>query len=268
MSPFQIARKAVVSCVSDFAAKGVKPLYCLVSIGLPTKLANRMYLSGMANGFSSVQKEYGIKVIGGDTSATSRDHVIDCTMVGLSDRIVKRREAKVGDLIGVSGTFGHQAAGLLVLLGKATTRDRIFSRASIKAVLMPKARLDLGLRIAPFITSSIDSSDGLAMSLYHLAESSRVNLELDSIPITKGVAEFAKQNHLEANDLALFGGEEFEIVCTYSPKFRGQLSSLGIQQIGHVANRSTGRNPSVCYRRGRIKRRGWVHFRSERFGRS
>ena len=263
MSPAQIARKAVVSCISDFAAKGVKPLYCLVSLGIPSHMATSEYVSGVTHGFSLAQKEYGIKIIGGDTGATTSNSIIDCTINGQSEQLVRRRGAKIGDLIGVSGSFGHQAAGLLTMVNNATIRNSSFRRISTESVLKPKARLRLGLKAAPFLTSSIDSSDGLALSLYHLAESNNVNMMLDSIPITNGVEEFAVDNGMTAFDLALFGGEEFEIVCTYDPRFSVQLSRLGIKSIGQVDKKSHGKHPCVYFGDKRIERKGWIHFKSE-----
>ena len=198
MTPFQIARKSIVSCVSDFAAKGVKPSFCIVSLGFPNKKATSKYLRSLASGFASAQKEYAVKIIGGDTNATSVDLVIDCTIFGLADKIVERGGAKPGEFVGVSGSFGQQAAGLLLLLGKARSNDHAFKQIAVDSVLYPRARLDLGLKVSRFLSSSTDSSDGLVISLFHLAESSNVNIVLDEIPITHGVDDFARSNKIKA----------------------------------------------------------------------
>jgi thiamine-monophosphate kinase len=260
MSPFHMGRKAVVSCVSDFAAKGVKPICSVVSIGLPRNQATRAFIDNLARGFRAAEKEYGLKIIAGDTNATSADTVIDCQTIGVSNSIVKRRNARPGDLVGVTGTFGHQRAGLLILLGIARSKDPAFRRVSTSSVLLPRARLDSGLKMASFLTSSIDSSDGLALSLYHLAESSKVDLMLDKLPISRGVESFASENKLDADDLALFGGEEFELVFTFDPRFQADLSKIGMLQIGRVVKKS-GINKSVVYFDGRkIRRKGWSSF--------
>ena len=86
-------------------------------------MATSKYIRGLARGFSLAQKEYGFSIIGGDTGATTSDAIIDCTVFGFTDQLVKRHGARIGDLIGVSGGFGHQAAGLLMMLKKATSRN-------------------------------------------------------------------------------------------------------------------------------------------------
>ncbi len=256
MTPSQIARKSITSCVSDFAAKGVMPTYCIVSIGLPKKLATRQYVTGLGDGFSKAQKRYGVEIIAGDMNATANDVVIDCSLFGFSDSVVRRNGAKPGDLVGVTGPFGHQNAGLSLLLDKATSKDFEFRKRALYSVLEPVARLETGTEIAPYLSSSIDSSDGLALSLYHLAESSRVSIEVDNLPVSKGLESFAKANSKNVSDLVLFGGEEYEIVCTFDPKHRSLLKRYGITIIGVVAQ---GR-PSVLFDGNEIPRRGWLHF--------
>lgn len=258
MTASEIAKKAVTSCVSDFAAKGVKPSYCVVSIGLPKKLASKKFVSALGEGLANAQNNYGLKIIAGDMSATSMDLVIDCSALGFSHRIVKRNGARPGDLVGVSGSFGHQSAGLLLLMGRARSRDSRFKKLAIRSVLEPTARLELGTRISPYLSSSIDSSDGLALSLYHLAESSHVSIELNSLPTSEGVKGFAKRNRARLRDLVLFGGEEYEIVCTFDPKHRSLLESMGVLTIGRVVKESA--TPTVSYEDNQVQRRGWLHF--------
>ena len=260
MSALQVARKSLVSCASDFASKGVNPSFCIISLGLPKKCANRKFVTELAHGFARAQDEYGIRIVGGDTNETSSGIVIDCSIFGFSDHIVKRKGARPGDYIGVSGPFGLQPAGLLTLKGKTTSRDLGFNKLAINSVLNPKARLDFGLNNSRHLSSCTDSSDGLAISLYHLAESSRVNFVLDKIPIAHGVEKFASENKLNPDDLALFGGEEFELVFTFDPKHSGTLSQSGAITIGKVSKLEKKGEPRVYYRNKKISRRGWLHF--------
>jgi len=262
MTPSQIARKSIVACVSDLAAKGVKPEYCLISLGLPRELATRKYVIDLARGFASAESEYRLRIIGGDTNATSRDPVIDCSIFGFANSLVLRRGAKPGDLIGVSGKFGIQQAGLLLLLNKAKSSDQSFSKAAIDSVLEPNARLDLGLRVSRYLSSCIDSSDGLAISLYHLAESSKVSFDLHDLPIHSGVSNFAKENGLVDSELVLFGGEEYELVCTYSSDHESDLKKLGVNTIGTVKE-SRNRRYQVRLNGRLVTRRGWLHFKSD-----
>lgn len=261
MSPAQIARKSIVSCISDFAAKGLKPTFCLVSLGLTRKMSNSSFIGGLTSGFASAQEEYGVPILGGDVNETKFDGVIDCVGVGFADQIVKRRNAKKGDLVGVSGRFGHQAAGLLILSGKAKSMNKSFQRKAVASALNPRARLDLGIKIRQYLSSSIDSSDGLAISLYHLAEASKVSLELDYLPSDDQLELFAKDNKLNVNDLILFGGEEYELVLTYPLKSRNRLSRQGIITIGRVVETRPRSKPQVRYRLKPVPRKGWTHLK-------
>ncbi len=269
MAPRQIASKSITACVSDFASKGVKPLYCLLSLGLPKSFAKWNKVLELGRGFRDACRLYGVQILAGDVNATEYDLVIDCSMYGLANSIVKRSSARPGDFVGVSGKFGLQSAGLRLLQGVAKTSDRGFERAAKNSVLNPRARLDLGLSISKLLTSSIDSSDGLALSLYHIAESSNVNIEINKIPLAEGITYFAEENELDPTALALFGGEEYELVSTYSPETipREKAEKLGIMKIGRVTP-LTGRTPRVFMTptgRGKteiIPRRGWLHFAS------
>ena len=261
MTPAQMAKKSIVSCVSDLAAKGVSPKYGLVSLGLPKKLATRQFVSSLASGFTKAESEYGLKIIGGDTNATSVDIVIDCSIFGFASTLVMRKGARPGDLIGVTGSFGSQPAGLLILMGKAKSSDVDFEHRAVNLVLEPRARLDVGLRAARILSSCIDSSDGLSISLYHLAESSKVSFQLESLPVEPGVDRFAAENNLSVEDLTLFGGEEYELVCTFSKKKLPTARKLGIEVIGTVMEKESS-EPQVYLGDKLVARRGWLHFKS------
>ena len=90
----------------------------------------------------------------------------------------------------------------------------------IEAVCMPKARLQEGLALAGSgaVSASIDSSDGLAWCLHELSEQSEVGFAVSSLPVADDVQQFADLNGLDAAELALHGGEEYELVVTVKPK--------------------------------------------------
>jgi thiamine-monophosphate kinase len=261
MTPSQMARKSIVACVSDLAAKGVRPKYSLISIGIPRQNATRKFVESFAEGFAKAESDYGLKIVGGDTNSISGDTVIDCSIIGFANSLVSRRGARPGDVVGVSGDFGRQAAGLLFLLDNAESTNREFEKSSVNSVLEPKARIDVGIKAAKHLTSCIDSSDGLAISLYHLAESSDVDIELDTLPEANGLVDFAQENDLDARELVLYGGEEYELVCTFSRKNSAALNKIGIGSIGSVKKKA-GERPTVSLSGEVIPRRGWLHFKS------
>jgi thiamine-monophosphate kinase len=267
MSAEQMAAKSITACVSDFASKGVRPRYGLISLGLSKNRADSEFVNGLARGFRKASLRYGIRVLAGDTGVVSEGVTINCTLFGSADVIVKRNGASAGDLVGVTGRFGLQAAGLLLLSGKAKTRDFEFRKRAVSSVLEPVAQLLTGIRIASHLSSSIDSSDGLAISLYYLAESSGVTIELEQLPFAKGVLEFAQENSIDPSELVLFGGEEYEIVCTYPIRSRKFLERKkgGVTNIGRVSRveRPNEATPCVLLNGRTIARKGWVHFRSD-----
>jgi thiamine-monophosphate kinase len=215
MKSWQIARKSIVSCVSDFASKGITPSACLLSLGLPQSISLGA-IRELSHGFRRASKEFGINIIGGDTNR-SNDFSIDCSMFGQCNfpisTIPAQSGAKPGDVIVASGYFGQTAAGLRIILNNAMAKKQIRSRY-LASVLLPKPRLKFGIFLRKFLASSIDSSDGLAYSLYRLAIRSKVDFDVDRIPAARGIDEFAIQNRIPSKELVFYGGEEFEIVGT------------------------------------------------------
>lgn len=253
----QMATKAVTSCVSDFAAKGLQPSFGIMSIAIPRTDSSKKNISSIADALRRASKLYKFKIIGGDMNSSKSGMVFDVTLGSFADGLIKRKGAKPGDLVGVSGRFGLESSGLKILLDHSNSTLR-FKGKAVDSVLKPTAKLELGLKISKYLTSSIDSSDGLAISLYHLAESSRVDISIDRIPIEVGVARFARMNRLSAEDLALFGGEEYELVLTFDSKHEEMLRSQGILVIGKVESIRGGK-PRVSYKDRIIPRKGWIH---------
>lgn len=264
MTRRQAARKAVAMCVSDFAAKGVKPDSFMVSLGLPRGTTDAD-VEMLGRGFKDAEEEWSVHLVGGDTNEAG-ELVIDCVMAGFGSKVVARGGAKSGDLVVVTGDFGFPPAGLKILSEKAKARPD-FRRKAIDSVLMPTPMLEVGLALAPHLTSSMDSSDGLARSLHQLADASRVGIELSSLPVGDGVEQFAHENGLNPRDLALVGGEEYVIVATVKPQ-RVERAKAAARKAGGrliTIGRVAGRAGEVVLREGRkrqpIPNEGWMHLR-------
>jgi thiamine-monophosphate kinase len=219
MSLFQAARKAIVMNVSDFASKGVQPTAALVALGLPANFTQKD-VEEIAEGLNSGAQEYGAYVIGGDTGEAS-DLIISVLLFGTAQKhaLMLRSGAKAGDILAVTGLFGKSSAGLRLLLDKACSAEMSLRKTLVESVLMPKARLKEGLALSGSgkVSASIDSSDGLAWSLHELGRLSNVGFILDTIPVSDEAKEFAKRNGFDASELALYGGEEYELVLTIEP---------------------------------------------------
>jgi len=268
MSFWQAGRKAVVMNVSDFAAKGVRPIALLVAIGVPSSFLEKDVMQ-LAEGLNAGAREFGASILGGDTGEAS-DLVVTCSLFGLGEKslIPLRNGARAGDIVAVTGFFGKSAAGLRMLLENVFSSPAL-RRTFLDAVLLPRARLKEGLALAQtkVVSASIDSSDGLAWSLYELSRASRVGFLIDSLPVAPEVLQFAKRNELDPVELALYGGEEYELVLTIKPRFwRKALHATeqvggSLLRIGTVTKETEiilhWNEKSVA-----IEPRGWEHFKS------
>jgi thiamine-monophosphate kinase len=266
MEAWQVARKSIVSCISDLAAKGVKPHAAVISLAIPNSCSmGQLDIEGLAKGFAIASKEFGVKIVGGDTNKAG-ELVIDCSMIGFPRfKVPTRKGAKPGDYVIVSGAFGFAPAGLAILLQNAITANSSsrFRKHAVKSVLEPHPRQSFGLALARYFSSSIDSSDGLAVSLYELASQSQgVDIIIYSIPSVEGLDKFAEESSLDKHELVFHGGEEYEIVATIShTKIRkaeaaARKAGVGLHVIGRV-QRGSG---NVFVRNKLLENRGYAHF--------
>jgi thiamine-monophosphate kinase len=268
MSLWQAARKAVVMNVSDFAAKGVKPNALLVSLGFPSSFSKRD-IEQLAKGLNAGAQEYGAYVVGGDTSEAS-DLVISCFLFGVGEKnhIMLRSDAKPGDIVAVTGFFGKTAAGLKVLMEGFSASPKI-KQSLLDAVLMPKARLREGLALSRTgaVRASVDSSDGLAWSLHEIKRASNVGFVVDNLPVATEVLQFARHNNVDPTELALYGGEEYELVVTVKPKL-WKKAAMAVKRVGGTLTRigKVTEDSSVVLKLKKktvpIEPRGWEHFKS------
>ena len=237
MSLKDAARKSIVASVSDFASKGVKPEFGIISVNLPSKISAKE-VSEIALGVKSASKEFGLKILGGDTNQ-GKELVFHVCLFGSAKKIPKRKGAKPGDLIFASGPFGLTGAGLQILLKKIKAKDG-FAKAAIKSVLRPSPRLKFGLKASSYFTSSMDSSDGLSATLNEMARQSKCKFVVENIPFKKGVEQFAKSYKKSFDSLVFHTGEEYEIVFTVPAKYKSKINSIAkttktpILEIGKV----------------------------------
>jgi thiamine-monophosphate kinase len=265
MSLRQGARKAVVMNVSDLASKGVQPRVVMVSLGLP-RLTTTSDVEEIAKGLDEGAREYGAYVIGGDTNECD-DVVIACYLFGIAKRtgVVQRSGARSGDLVAVTGEFGDTLAGLRALETEIEIPS-ILRETLLASVYNPRARLKEGIALARAraLTASMDCSDGLAWSLHEISRASSVGIELDDVPISEAALEYSRIAGVDPLDLALYGGEEFELVVCL--KKSAAEKALRLVRTLRVIGRVTRDTGTVRFlRAGRqipIEPRGWEHLSS------
>ena len=215
-------------------------------------------------------REYDAYIIGGDTSEAS-DLIVSVSLFGTAEKsaLMLRSGAEVGDVLAVTGFFGKSSAGLRLLLGGCSAEGGL-RKALLEAVFLPKARLAEGLALGGCggVSASIDSSDGLAWSLHELGRLSGVGFVLGRVPVADEAKQFAIQNGFDASELALYGGEEYELVVTVKPEkwteaiaaveaVGGQLLPIG------KATKETEIFLESDGERSLIEAHGWEHFKSQ-----
>jgi len=263
MKLLDAARKSVIACVSDFASKGVKPRYGIISINLPKSISKKE-IDSIANGFKKACKEYKISIIGGDTNE-GKEIVFNVCIFGKSKKIVTRKGSNKGDLIFTTGPFGYTSVGLDILLNNSKKRGYLIKK-SLKSVTSPKPRLDYGLKNKKYFTSAMDSSDGLSTTLNEMSKQSKKKFVINKIPLNNDLEIYIKKYNLNLNSIVFHGGEEYEFVFTIPSKHKkriienSKLLKTPIIEIGYVTS-GKGVHLKKNEETTILKDLGWKHFK-------
>ena len=261
----EIARKSIVACVSDFSCKGVKPQFATISLVIPRGFTQKM-INQLAGGFASASKEFGLKIVGGDTNQ-GKELVIEVSMFGGENKkMPSRGGAEIGDIIATSGPFGYSSSGLKIILNRYKANSQFFRKCMGK-VMRPTPRLRFGIQAAKYFSSSMDSSDGLSITLNDMSQQSKKRFVIFGFPTQYDVIEFSAKNKVDLKELVFCGGEEYEMVFTTSPVNLRQIRKMAkklqvpLFEIGYVAR---GKDVVLIekFKPKKIKRCGWVHLRS------
>jgi thiamine-monophosphate kinase len=220
--------KAIEINVSDIASMGAKPKYVLVSLGLPMEL-NVEFVEKMYQGMWKTCNNYNIDIVGGNMTH-SKQIFISITVTGEvgENNLCLRNGARPRDFIFVSGHLGNGKAGLRLFQEKIDGFDKVK-----KNYLEPKAQLNHALKIAPYVNSMIDISDGLASDVGHICDESNCGaiIHKEKIPIKDDVRQAAKILGEDEYNYALFGGEDFELVYTASKEQMDKIDGFLIGEI-------------------------------------
>jgi len=240
MSPAQVGRKVAVMSLSDLAAKGVVPSALMLSLSVPSDY-NLGDAVEIIRGASQYCLKNKVHLIGGDTGLAS-DVVVTGVALGLAhpDEIVKRSGAQPGDIVAVCGMFGLTSVAFKILLEDMQAPPKLTERALV-AAYKPEIDLEIVHKLSSIeaVSSSMDSSDGLGVTLHTMSRHSGVRFEIDSIPAPPDVIEFAEHHGLDPVDLVFNGGEEFAVVLTI-PANRW-LDAVAVGRTGRFAVRRIGR---------------------------
>ena len=247
--------KSVVVNLSDLYAMNATPTHIVLGLAF----SNRFSLEALDEFYEGVYaacEKYGVDLIGGDTSTSTKGFIVSCTAIGevAPDQFIKRSGAKKGDLICVSGDLGGAFLGLtllerekkIFLESPGVQPDLEGEKYVVGRLLKPEARKDIieflqKNEILP--TSMIDVSDGLSSELLHLCKHSEAGVVLyeEKIPIAEETKMAAYKFHLDPTACALSGGEDYELLFTVSQQDYDKLVlTEEISVIGYITDKEAG----------------------------
>lgn len=265
-----LGHRALAVSLSDAAAMGARPRFCLLSVGVPRARWRGRFLDKFYEGVRSLAGVYDVRIIGGDTSRTQGGVVIDSVVLGevRRGRALTRGGARAGDQIFVTGALGGAAGGLRMLESDVVRTSRgVAGRGLVLRQRRPEARVEWGALLSEkrLATSLIDLSDGLSSDLAHVCRESGVGarVEAASLPVDPLLAR-AGWDKEEALRLALDGGEDFELLFTadarQAAKLPREVDGVPVTRVGEV----TGERGKVRLVRGGkarlLKAGGFEHF--------
>lgn len=236
-----LGRKALSVNLSDIAAMGGIPKYFLISLAIPKSRSVESMVELYA-GINSVAREFGVQLVGGDTTASEAGIAISITAIGEAGKLgaVYRSGARAGDAVYVTGSLGGSALGFELL-----RRGSKGLMPAIERHLNPSPRVREGqlLGALGFVSSMIDVSDGLLADLGHVARSSSVGFELNAelIPMMDDFADCASGEGFDSLELALSGGEDYELAFTVPEARIAEFESIckldcGWTRIGKIVS--------------------------------
>ena len=258
--PDLVARKLLRVNLSDLAAKGAAPLFYLLTVSAPRNTPDAWF-GAFAAGLAQDQAEFGVTLLGGDTTSTPGPVSLSLTIIGhvAPGAAVRRAGAQPGDGIWVTGTIGDSALGLAAAQGRLSDpTGHLLSRYRL-----PQPRL--GLAISGTASAGMDVSDGLVQDLGHLCRAGGLAAEIDAARVP--LSDAARAAGPEWLTTCLTGGDDYELLLAVPPTNEPALqdaardASMAVTQIGRFHAGSPG--VTVRTQDGApmpIGTGGWSHF--------
>lgn len=266
IDPCKLGRRVVHINLSDLAAMGAKPRYALLSLTLPQ--IHEAWVAKFSEGLWSALDQFDVELIGGNT--TRGPLSIALTVMGEvpPGKALLRSGAKTGDELWVSGPLGEAGWALYCLIGDIKAEA---SASQIAKYECPEARVALGIALRGIATSCVDISDGLLSEAAHLAEASRVTINIDfaAIPTNLGEPLASTEYGAKARHCLLSTGDAYELLFTVPAAQHAAIAELlQVQRldgacIGYVTASDSAAKVRVLDAQSRamdIEIKGWDHF--------
>jgi len=264
--PGAVAQKLLRVNLSDLAAKGAAPLGYLLTTALPPS-HDESWLEAFSRGLASDQKRFGIRLYGGDSTATPGPATLAVTAFGTVKQggAILRKGAKPGDLVFVSGTLGDAALGLATLKGGLAGLEPASRDLLIRRYRLPEPRLNLGRALIGLAHACADISDGLVADLGHVCTASGVGavIEAARLPLSAAARSIIARSPGRIR-AALTHGDDYEIVFAAPSHASGRVAAAAraagvrVTAVGRIV---AGRGVRVLDAKGRRLRLSRVGYR-------
>lgn len=221
-----IGHRALAVNLSDLAAMGAQPAWALLALALPA--ADEAWLGEFSAGLDALARQHGVALVGGDTTGGSL--CVTVQLLGFVPRgaALTRSGGRPGDAVFVSGTTGDSAAGLMLEQSRLTLADAAQAQWLLDRFRYPTPRVSLGLALRGLASACIDVSDGLLGDCGRLAQASGcgVSLDYEALPISAALQ--AAVGAPRARELALTGGEDYELCFTVPQSGLGEFAHRSV----------------------------------------
>jgi thiamine-monophosphate kinase len=272
--PDSVGWKCLARAVSDVGAMGGQPKYYLLSLAIPNSHRGA-WLDRFLAGLKRAGHRFGCQLAGGDTTRNDKI-LIDITVIGEvpEKRAVLRSGAKAGDLVFVTGSLGAAELGLRSLkqgslkrrAGQGHSKTKGWDADFVRKHLYPEPRMALGAWLATkrIPSSMMDLSDGLSSDLPRLCVASGVGARIfiEKLPTLKLSGASPKNTNLI--ELALNGGDDYELLFTVHPKQACRLPPLwrgvALTRIGEITRAQNLVALGLDGRAEVLPPRGWDPF--------
>ena len=256
MSGWQIGWMSVAVNLSDIASKGARPLGILMAMGLPHD-TGLDFLDEIVKGMDDCARKFNTHILGGDTDSHDELTMTGTALGSIKKKLLVRRNgARTGDIVCVTGNLGTAGAAIMFLDKGISIEPKI-----LKALFEPVPRINEGIVLVETcaVSSMMDISDGLALSLHDIGRASSVGFKIyeDRLPVLPEVTDLLDGDELL--EAVVYTGGDFELLFTVPPDKLGIVrSACPLTVIGEVINEGI-----FIQRAGGIKElkgKGYEHF--------
>ena len=221
-TPYQLGYRALAVNLSDIFASGAEPAYATISLSLPPSIDD-IFIKHFYKACEDLSKKYDFEIIGGDLTGSNKIYISVCIIGAVNNhKISSRKNAKVGDYVVTTGSYGASTAGLWILKNYVTHKEilaRLFQTSNfISKYLNPIPQKNFSNEISTKSErdyAMMDTSDGLIDAAFKIAQASNVllSLEFDKIPFDTEIKELARMANVDYKDWVLYGGEDYQLVA-------------------------------------------------------